>query len=220
MTAQRYEYLYTDSTPDSVKCAKCHEIPERVYRDCELELLFCQNCRSRTSMYDTYLQHILDQCLVMCPNTDCDLICKRGELLVHLAEQCEKQIMPCENSDVGCKWFGKRQEHEDHECQFDFIASTLRSMKESIFDSSSLTRENEMLRKRIEILESNAYKVPAVIAAPFSNEGYVEETVEYSPPLIIKKKRVMTEKPIREDMMTIHDKILSELQQRLKLRVN
>ena len=216
MVCQRYEYLYTDNTPDSVKCAKCHEIPERVYRDSELELLFCQNCRSRTSMYDTYLQLLLDQCLVMCPNKDCDLVCKRGELLSHLADQCERQIMPCENSDVGCKWYSEKQNHSEHKCEFEFIAHQLRSMMTLIRETQGLKTDNDILRKRIDYLESNGQ-----IAAPPAPVVVEEEVeiVEYTPPVVLKKRVLVEKKKIKGvDFEEMHERILKELQQRLKLR--
>ena len=214
MVTHRYEYLYTDNTPDSVKCAKCHEIPERVYRDCELELLFCQNCRSRTSMYDTYLQHILDQCLVMCPNKDCDLVCKRGELLAHLADKCDKQVMPCENGDVGCKWYSEKENHSKHECQFEFIAAQLRTMMGMIRDAQVLKLDNEIMRKRIDFIEEDVQQVQFV-PAPATHEV---EVVEFVTPIVLKKR--VQQKP-RKDPQTfeeMNDLLLKELQQRLKLR--
>eukprot|EP00835_Amoeboradix_gromovi_P003340 NODE_216_length_14242_cov_0.417592.p9 type:complete len:219 gc:universal NODE_216_length_14242_cov_0.417592:13457-14113(+) len=217
MVTQRFEYLYTNDTPDSVKCAKCHQIPERVYRDLELELLFCQNCRSPSSMYDTYLQSILDHCLVMCPNKDCDLVCKRGELLSHLADQCERQVMPCVNGDIGCTWYSEKANHPSHKCQFDFIATQLRSMMGMIRESQSLKRDNDLLRMRIDHLESSEFEVK-LVPAPVVYEA---ETVDYSPPVVVcKKSKVQKPKnPVALDLNELHERIFQELQQRLKVRV-
>ena len=133
---------------NKLKCNICGKLPIIVYRNCNE--IYCQEC-NKNYPKDELIQSIVNEIEIGCKNIFCSKNIKIKEYAKHL-EECEYEIIECENKKFGCLYSKMRSEY-NHECKYD-VYKYVESKFEKLY---IMMREDNEKIKNLEELSKTLY---------------------------------------------------------------